>query len=87
MSRFCPRPKVNPAFKVAQPLPALMAALELRPSGPRRARAAAPVPSPATRLGLPAMRLEEKNLNPAAEPNPYISLCKNFAFTDLPQVV
>jgi hypothetical protein len=38
-------------------------------------------------LNLPAMRLDEKSCNPVKEPPRYNSLCKNFAFTNRPQVV
>jgi hypothetical protein len=78
---------VNPAFKVAQPLPALMAALELRQSGTLRGRAAALAPSLATRLDQTDTRLAVERHHAAAEPIAYNSLCKSFAFTDLPQLV
>jgi len=87
MNRFCLKPKVNPAFKVAQPLPALMAIPELKPPGALPGRAAVPLPSTGGRLELPTMEWSEKSCDPANESPRYNSLCKNFAFTSLPQVV
>jgi hypothetical protein len=81
------KPKVNPVFKLAQPLPALVAELGLKHTGVLPGRSAVPAPSPEGRSNLPAMRLDEKNCNPAHEPPRYNSLCKNFAFTSLLQVV
>ena len=87
MNRFCVKPKVNPAFKVAQPLPALDTVPGLKSAEGLPCRSAAPVPLLEDRLKLPALRLDEKRCNPANEPPRYNSLCKNFAFTNLPQVL
>ena len=87
MNRFCLKPKLNPVFKVAQPLPMLMAVPGLKPTGTFPGRYAAPVLSPEGRSNLPAASLDERSCNPANEPPRYNSLCKNFAFTNLPQVV
>ena len=87
MNRFCLKPKVNPAFKVAQPLPAPMAIPGLKPPGALSGRAAVPLPTTEERLDLRAIGLDEKSCDPANEPPRYNSLCKNFAFTSLPQVV
>jgi len=80
------KPKVNPAFKMAQPLPALVAEPGLNTAA-LPCRSAAPAPSPESRLNLAAMKAGEKSCNPAKEQPRYNSLCKNFAFTNLPQVV
>ena len=87
MNRFCLKPKANPVFKVAQPLPALSAVPGHKHAGMLPCRSAAPVPAAEVRFNLPAVRLDEKRGNPAIEPPRYDSLCKNFAFTSLSQVV
>jgi len=87
MNRFCLKPKVNPAFKMAQPLPALIAIPGLKPPGMLPGRAAVPLPPTECRADLPAMGLDEKGCDVANEPSRYNSLCKNFAFTNLSQVV
>jgi len=87
MNRFCLKPKVNPAFKVAQPLPALIAIPGLQPRGALPGRAAVPLPPTERRLDLPDMGVDGKSCDPAVEMPRYNSLCKNFAFTSLPQVV
>ena len=87
MNRFCLKPKANPVFKMAQPLPALIAVTELDQAGALPCRSAAPAPSLEGRMNLPAVGLDENSFNPANEPPRYNSLCKNFAFTSLSQVV
>jgi hypothetical protein len=87
MNRFCLKPKVNPVFKMAQPLPALIAIPGLKPPGTLPGRVAVPLPPTEGRLDLPAMGLDEKGCDAANEPSRYNSLCKNFAFTNLSQVV
>ena len=87
MNRFRTKPKVNPAFKVVQPLPALAAGPAPKHPGELPCRSAVPAPSPEGRLSLPAMRLDGKNYNPAKASPVGNSLCKNFAFTNLSQVV
>jgi hypothetical protein len=87
MNRFYLKPKLNPVFKVAQPLPMLMAGPGLKHAGPLPCRFAAPVASPEDRLNLPAVSLDKNSCNPANERPRYNSLCKNFAFTSLPQLV
>ncbi|MGD0349966.1 MAG: hypothetical protein ABSB84_06595 [Verrucomicrobiota bacterium] len=81
------KPKVNPAFKVAQPLPVLAALPQLKTTGARPCRSAASAPPYGSGLDFPGMKLDEKSCNPAQEPPPGNLLCKNFAFTNLPQVV
>jgi len=87
MNRFSLKPKVNPAFKVAQPLPALMAIPGLKPAGGLPLRAAEPLRPTDGRLEFPTLELDQKKCDPATEPPRYNSLCKNFAFTTLSQVV
>jgi len=87
MNRFSLKPKVNPAFKVAQPLPALIAIPALEPPGALPGRAAGPLSPAKDRLDLPAMALDGKTCDQANELPRYSSLCKNFAFTSLSQVV
>ncbi len=87
MNRFCLKPKANPVFKLAQPLPALDTVPGLKLNGTHSCRAAAVVPSAEGRVDLSAIRLDEKNGNPANEAPRYNSLCKNFAFTNPSQVL
>jgi hypothetical protein len=87
MNRFCLEPKVNPMFKVAQPLPALDVFPELKHAGALPCRSAAPVTLLEGYLNLPVVRLDEKSCNPVNELTQYNSLCKNFAFTSLSQIV
>jgi hypothetical protein len=79
--------KVNPAFKVAQPLPVLAALPQLKSTGALPCRSVASAPPQGSGSDFPAMKLDEKSCNPAHEPPPGNLLCKNFAFTNLPQVV
>ena len=85
MNRFSLKSKANPVFKVAQPLPVLVAVPGFKHTGALPCRSA--VPSPEVRLNLPAVILNERICDPANEPPRYNSLCKNFAFTNLSQVV
>jgi len=87
MNRFNLKPKVNPAFKVAQPLPALIAISGLKPPGALPLCAAGPLPPTDGRLEFPTLESDRKNSDPASELPRYNSLCKNFAFTTLSQVV